>query len=498
MAVRVTHAKVSGKTYTGSDPDRVGGQHWDADHTIADLTIPGSVAFVGAYAATFTLNGTTGLTFPTTGTLATTADLASGYQPLDSDLTAIAAISPSNDDFIQRKAGAWTNRTVAQVLTDLAAAGTTFQPLDSDLTAVAALSPSNDDIIQRKAGAWTNRTIAQLLTDLAAPGTTFQPLDSDLTSIAALTTATFGRSLLTETSAANAFTTLKQAATDTATGVVELATTTEAQTGTDTSRAVTPAGLRAATREKLTANRTYYVRTDGSNSNDGLADTSGGAFLTVQKAIDVTYTLDLGGFTVTIQVGNGTYTTNLTADKPFVGGNVQLQGDTTTPSNVVISTTGTGLTASNKAVIYIKGFKFVNASSGYSILAQTNATININGLMEYGASVNASLGCLDANITVTGNFTVSGNSFSFALILGGTVVITNMACTLSGTPAFSGAFIYAYVGGKLVGSGFTYSGSATGVRANAMSNAVIYTAGGGASYFPGDSANTTSTGGQIV
>lgn len=70
------------------------------------------------------------------------------------------------------------------------------QPLDADLTAIAALSPSNDDIIQRKGGVWTNRTIAQLLTDLATPGTTFQPLDSDLTAIAALSTTAFGRAVL--------------------------------------------------------------------------------------------------------------------------------------------------------------------------------------------------------------------------------------------------------------------------------------------------------------
>ncbi len=47
-----------------------------------------------------------------------TTDLA-GKQPLDSDLTSIAAISPSNDDVIQRKAGAWINRTMAQVKSDL-------------------------------------------------------------------------------------------------------------------------------------------------------------------------------------------------------------------------------------------------------------------------------------------------------------------------------------------------------------------------------------------
>lgn len=40
------------------------------------------------------------------------------------------------------------------------------QPLDSDLTAIAGLTPANDDIVQRKAGAWTNRTLAQLWTDL--------------------------------------------------------------------------------------------------------------------------------------------------------------------------------------------------------------------------------------------------------------------------------------------------------------------------------------------
>ena len=46
--------------------------------------------------------------------------------------------------------------------------------------------------------------------------------------------------------AATAFTNIKQAATESATGVVELATTAEAEAGTDTSRAITAAGLKAA------------------------------------------------------------------------------------------------------------------------------------------------------------------------------------------------------------------------------------------------------------
>lgn len=45
--------------------------------------------------------------------------------------------------------------------------GVDVQGYDADLAAIAALSPTNDDIIQRKVGAWTNRTMAQLKTDLA-------------------------------------------------------------------------------------------------------------------------------------------------------------------------------------------------------------------------------------------------------------------------------------------------------------------------------------------
>lgn len=56
---------------------------------------------------------------------------------------------------------------------------TVYQGLDADLTAIAGLSPTNDDIIQRKAGAWINRTMAQLASDLVSPlGSTFLKLDA--------------------------------------------------------------------------------------------------------------------------------------------------------------------------------------------------------------------------------------------------------------------------------------------------------------------------------
>lgn len=46
------------------------------------------------------------------------------------------------------------------------AIGSDVQAFNSDLSGIAGLTPSNDDVLQRKAGAWTNRTISQLKSDL--------------------------------------------------------------------------------------------------------------------------------------------------------------------------------------------------------------------------------------------------------------------------------------------------------------------------------------------
>lgn len=48
-----------------------------------------------------------------------TAAVGAGGGTLDPDLVTIGALAPANDDFLQRKSGAWANRTVAQVKTDL-------------------------------------------------------------------------------------------------------------------------------------------------------------------------------------------------------------------------------------------------------------------------------------------------------------------------------------------------------------------------------------------
>ena len=55
----------------------------------------------------------------------------------------------------------------------------------------------------------------------------------------------------------------------------------------------------------LTANKTFYVRTDGNDTNNGL--TSGNAFLTPQRAADETLKWRTGEFTLTVDIGKGEF-----------------------------------------------------------------------------------------------------------------------------------------------------------------------------------------------
>ena len=95
-------------------------------------------------------------------------------------------------------------RTGVVTLSDLydaagaaAAAAAASQPLDSDLTAIAALTTTSyGRAFLGLADAAAARTALALGTAATAATGDFQPIDSDLTSIAALTTTAFGRALL--------------------------------------------------------------------------------------------------------------------------------------------------------------------------------------------------------------------------------------------------------------------------------------------------------------
>lgn len=250
-------------------------------------------------------------------------------------------------------------------------------------------------------------------------------------------------------------------------------------------------------RDVLNAARTYYVRTDGNDANTGLANTSGGAFLTIQKALDIAASLDLNGYALTIQVGNGTYAQALSVLR-MTGlnyyGQFVLQGDTTTPSNVVVAPTSGDacLYVYKQAQIKVQGFRF-GGGSGYShgIHADNNSVVGFNKI-DF-AAVPSTHFTLEANSTVIadGDYSISGGTPTHINLLdSSTFYCVSRTVTITGTPNFSSVFCGVSRNANAVVHSNTYSGSATGTRYYASFGATINVNGGGASYLPGDVAGS--------
>lgn len=258
-------------------------------------------------------------------------------------------------------------------------------------------------------------------------------------------------------------------------------------------------------REVLTANRTYYVRTDGSDSNTGLSNTAGGAFLTIQKAIDVATALDLKIYNVTISVADGTYALSGTSilPKPYIGaGPIYITGNTATPANCIITATSVACFSFDSVPMkyVIKGFSLqVSGSFGYGIFANNQSVVDFGNMVTSGVGMyrhydieGGSFGALAGNVTIS-----AGGDVAFRCLGPSKMTLGGNTVTVTGTPAFSTGFAQAAYTGQIM-STTTFSGSATGPRYSVTMNGVIDTFGGGASYFPGNSAGSTATGGQYA
>jgi len=249
-------------------------------------------------------------------------------------------------------------------------------------------------------------------------------------------------------------------------------------------------------REILTADRTYYVRTDGNDNNTGLSNSPGGAFKTIQKAIDTIATLDIGSHDVTIQVGDGTYTDVITVTGPWRGsGSVTVVGNTTTPANVVLATPVAAVTVRSGGRLNISGFTFT--TGGHGLYVETNGVLSLTGPMVFGTCmfdhVSASYGGI---VLITSNYTITGGCrWHWNASEGGNIVVQGRTITLMGTPTFN-VFARADLLGSILCNSNTFSGSANGTRFSATMNGSIQTFGAGDTYLPGNASGVTATGGQ--
>ena len=255
--------------------------------------------------------------------------------------------------------------------------------------------------------------------------------------------------------------------------------------------------LQGLFREKLTAARTYYVRTDGNDANNGLTNTAGGAFATIQKAIDMFAPLDLNGQTATIQVGDGTWSAGGIISATL-NGTLTITGNATTPDNVLVSqSSGSCFTASGTGVrVAVRNMK-IQAAAVTSIYATSGAQITA-GNCTLGACGFAHLAADRRGfILVDGNCRIVGNAPAWANLNNGFLEASLANITLTGTPAFT-AFVYVYAMSYARIVLATFTGSATGKRYQVESNSYTNVNAAGANYLPGNAAGTTATGGQYV
>jgi len=99
--------------------------------------------------------------------------------------------------------------------------------------------------------------------------------------------------------------------------------------------------------------------------------------------------------------------------------------------------------------------------------------------------------CFNGDMVFTAGYSIVGGALSHIAVDKGTWYGTSLPITITGTPAFSGPFVI--VGGtssNLVYFLNTFTGSATGQRYSVTNGGHISTAGGGASYLPGNSAGS--------
>jgi hypothetical protein len=261
-----------------------------------------------------------------------------------------------------------------------------------------------------------------------------------------------------------------------------------------------------AVRWLLPGPTTFYVATNGSDSNDGLSATT--PFLTLAHAIAViTGQIDFGSQAVTLQAnpGHAAFTSPFVFT-PWAGG-----------GSFTFDLGGGSITATNTDAIYLLGdppglvviqngtLSTTGASGGQGLHHQMSGLVEFKNIT-FGACVqnHILLNGGGSRLDCIGNYTISGNATHHAQVVSGCTlnisaqIAPGLTVTLSGTPAFSSAFLFAVFPCLIAADGVNWSGAATGSRYLALYSGVIFTNGQGPNYLPGSTAGSAANQGQYV
>lgn len=258
---------------------------------------------------------------------------------------------------------------------------------------------------------------------------------------------------------------------------------------------------KAGTNYLISSSGTYYVRTDGNDSNDGTANTAGGAWRTIQQGVNFlsAHIID-GAATVQLKIADGTYAENVVLRRNIGPGAISIVGNNAAPASVVVNS-GSGFGFLANGVYSLSGVRMVAQLTGGGAVAVVGAGARMTiSVVEYGpVNTHHNRAVQGGFISLAGAYSVTGTAAThYSSDTTGAVSLNGITVTISGTPAFSTAFAVAAGSGSVYATAITFSGAATGTRYSAALNGVIFTNGGGANYFPGNGAGASTTGGQYA
>lgn len=234
---------------------------------------------------------------------------------------------------------------------------------------------------------------------------------------------------------------------------------------------------------------TLYVRADGSDSNSGLADSAGGAFLTLEYAVREALSFYDGA---NISVGAGTFDAGYAS---AVTGSVTISG-----AGVGLTTIG-GIVAQSGQECVVSNCRVVSAG-GVGLSASGTGALILAYDIEFGACDYAhALAGLGGTVELD-NYSVSGGSgahlraepFGRVVCSGVATLSANITLADGWAVCDKGLGYFDYDGGSIDLDGHTVTGKRYDIQACSVCN----THGGGASFLPGSVAGTTASGGQYL
>lgn len=219
-----------------------------------------------------------------------------------------------------------------------------------------------------------------------------------------------------------------------------------------------PAGqLPSSAVQATTADVTYYVRTDGSDGNNGLANTAAGAFKTIGKAISMVPTIV--NHTVTINVATGTYTESVRVVGFSGGGAIRFNPSVAAVSDSYII--NDFLAARCSIPVNVYGFKAVSTTVN-AFAAAESINVQLYYCKSDSNTTASGAGGIVANSAKLYAYSCSISNKNMAIVAGQNAGIFSYDNTGSG----SNVGLYAGEGGHIAATGSVPTGTTAQATGN--------------------------------